>query len=254
MNLNQFSLKDKTILITGASGDLGRRTAITLSDAGAKIIITGRDALKLKETLDQLIGDGHSMIVADLTEEDSITKLAQSCTDMHGVVHSAGMVEMFPTKFLNRKKINNTFEINFIAPILLMTALFRYKKIKKQASIVFVSSLASEHPYASGAMYAASKAALEAYSKVLAAEHINIYLRSNAIAPAIIKSSLFEGTKTFVKTIRRDTDEHEKDYLFGYGEPSDVANLILFLISDASKWITGQTIPLDGGYLRGLMS
>lgn len=254
MALEQFKLKDKTILITGASGDLGKQTAITASEAGASIIITGRNESKLKQTLDLLQGSNHQMILADLSDEDAIIELAQQINNVDGVVHSAGLVEMFPTKFLNRKKIDNTLNINLIAPILLMTALFRYKKINRRSSIVFISSLASEHPYASGAMYAASKAALEAYSKVLAAEHANIALRSNSIAPAIIKSALFDGTKEFVKTIRTDTDSHEKDYLFGYGEPADVANLVLFLLSDASKWITGQTIPLDGGYLRGLMS
>lgn len=254
MTLSQFSLKDKTILVTGASGDLGKQIAITASEAGAKLIITGRDEAKLEETYNQLLGKEHQIIVADLCNEESITELAKKCAEVQGVVHSAGMVEFFPTKFINRKKIENTFNINFIAPILLMTALFRYKKIKHHSSIVFISSLASKHPYASGALYAASKSALEAYSKVLATEHSNIFLRSNSVAPAIIKSALFEETKAFVKTIRTDKEDHEKDYLFGYGEPNDVANLILFLLSDASKWITGQTIPLDGGYLRGLMS
>ncbi|HMZ34843.1 MAG TPA: SDR family oxidoreductase [Chitinophagaceae bacterium] len=254
MGIKQFSLDNKTILITGASGDLGAQTAITLSEAGANVVITGRNELKLKEISNKLNNKACEILLADLTNEESINELAKQCPKVDGVVHAAGVVELFPTKFINKKKIDFTFNINFVAPVLLMTALFRNKKINNRASIVFISSLASEHPYASGAMYSASKAAIEAYSKTIAAEHANIFLRSNSIAPAIIKTKLFDKTEDFVKSIRTDKDNHEKDYLFGYGEPSDVSNLVLFLLSEASKWITGETIPLDGGYLRGLMT
>lgn len=254
MSLEQFTLKDKVILISGASGGIGRQTAIAISQAGAKVIITGRDEVRLNETFRQLEGSGHQMIITDLCNEDEISQLAQQTDAVDGIVHGAGIVEHFPTKFINRKKINATFEVNFIAPVLLMTALFRHKKINKNCSVVFISSRAGEYPYQSGALYSASKIALESYSKVLAVEHADIKLRSNAIAPAIVKTNMFDQTVKLLSQLNSSAEIDRKSYLLGYGEPQDVANIILFLLSDASKWITGQTIPMDGGYLRGLTS
>jgi len=254
MSLEQFTLKNKTILITGASGGIGKQTAITISEAGAKVIVTGRNEENLLKTYHALIGNNHQYIVADLCNEDEIQDLAQQINAVDGVVHGAGIVEHFPTKFINRKKINNTFDVNFVAPVLLMTALFRYKKIKKNSSIVFISSRAGEFPYTSGALYSASKIALESYSKTLSVEHIGIKMRSNAIAPAIVKSEMLNRTVELLNSLNSKAEIEKSSYLFGYGEPLDVANIILFLLSDASKWITGQTIPLDGGYLRGLTS
>ena len=79
-------------------------------------------------------------------------------------------------------------------------------------------------------------------------------MRSNAIAPAIVKSEMLNRTVELLNSLNSKAEIEKSSYLFGYGEPLDVANIILFLLSDASKWITGQTIPLDGGYLRGLTS
>lgn len=255
MNLEQFSLKNKTILITGASGGIGKQTAITISEAGAKVIVTGRNEENLLKTYHALIGNNHQYIVADLcNEEDGINKLTAQLPKLDGIVHAAGIVDLFPTKFINKKKINITFDINFVAPVLLMTSIFRNKLINNNCSVVFISSHAAIYPYISGALYAASKAALENYSKVLAGEHSNINLRSNAIAPAIIKTDMFEKAKNLAQSLDKDVEANERKYLLGYGDTQDVANLILFLLSDASKWITGQTIPLDGGYLIGLIS
>ena len=242
MKTEAFQLKDKVILVTGASGDIGRQVAITISEAGANVILTGRDKEQLTKTMNMLIGEGHKMIVSDLTSEEDINVLAQQCTGLNGVVHSAGMAEFYPTKFINRKKIDNTFIINFYAPVLLMTALFKHKKIKEEASIVFISSFSSNYPFTNGALYSSSKAALESYSKVLASEHRKIKLRSNSVAPAMIKTKILESAKIFAETISTNLDEVESQYLLGYGEPVDVANIILFLLSDASKWVTGQKI------------
>ncbi|MFN8284400.1 MAG: SDR family oxidoreductase [Chitinophagales bacterium] len=253
MALEQFNLTNKTILITGASGDLGRQTAITASEAGAHVIITGRDESKLKQTLNLLTGDKHQIIIADLSNEDEIAKLAQQINSVDGIVHSAGKAEFFPTKFIDRKRITATYEVNFFAPVLLMTSLFKYKKINKKCSVVFLSSFSGLHPFSNGALYCSSKAAIECYSKVLAVEHIKLQLRSNTIAPAMVRTKLLEESEALAALTNANTKQIEEKYLLGYGEPIDVANLIIFLLSDASKWMTGQNIPIDGGYLRGLM-
>ncbi len=251
---DKLSLNGKTILVTGATGDIGRQIAITLSEHGATMIITGRNEEKLKQTNSLLHGNNHTLIIADLTIENDINELAEKCFKLDGIVYSAAVIDMFPTKFINRKRIETTFLTNFYGPVLLMTALFKYKKINTEASITFISSFASKYPYTTGALYSASKSAIESYSKVLTAEHRNIKLRSNCVSPAIIQSKVFEDTKTFIDSISSKTNEIEKKYLLGFGSPEDVSNLVLFLQSNASKWITGQNYILDGGFLRGLMS
>lgn len=248
--LNIHDLSGKTILLTGASGGIGQQTAITISQAGGTLILTGRNHQKLETTLAKLDGVGHQIIIADLTAEEDIKLLAANCPPVDGVVHGAGIVEVFPTRFINKQKIDTTFSINFYAPVLIMTALFRHKKINKNSSIVFISSLSSSRPYNSSSLYAASKSALETYCKALAGENKDIGLRANSISPGVIKTDMYEQMKQLHSA--EAVENHEKYYLLGYGEPIDVANFILFLLSNASKWMTGQTIVLDGGYLLGL--
>lgn len=257
MALERFLLKDKTILITGASGGIGRQTAITITEAGGNVIITGRDKFRLQETFNLLLNEGNKMIPIELTDELEIKRLIQNCPSLDGVIHSAGIADLYPTKFINKKKIEETFAINYFAPILLMAGLFQSKKINNKASIVFLSSFSSHSPFPSGALYTGSKAALENYSHVLAVEHAKTGLRSNCVAPALVKTSIYENTfqsNAALDDVDKTAKEYEKVYLHGFGMPSDVADAILFLLSDASRWITGQTITLDGGYMLGMVS
>jgi NAD(P)-dependent dehydrogenase (short-subunit alcohol dehydrogenase family) len=257
MSLERFFLKNKTILVTGASGGIGRQIAITITEAGGNVIITGRDEIKLNETFNLLLNKGNKMIPIELTKDSEIGKLIQFCPPLDGVIHSAGIADLYPTKFINKKKIDETFSINYFAPMLLMAGLFQAKKINNKASIVFISSFSSHSPFPSGALYTGSKAALENYSHVLAVEHAKTGLRSNCVAPALVKTEIYENTfqsNAALENIDKTAKEYEKVYLHGFGNPSDVADAILFLLSDASRWITGQTIILDGGYMLGMVS
>jgi len=252
----QFNLDGKTILVTGASSGIGRQTAISISAMGGKIVATGKTESKLKETMGSLSGEGHSMVVADLTNPGDIEALLSKIEKVSGVVHSAGIVEPFPTRFINKEKIDHTFAINYTAPAVLMSSLLRGRKLDNPSSIVFISSFSSAYPYPTGAMYVSTKAALEAYSKVLAIENFKSGLRSNCVCPALVRTGIFN--QTFNTEVDPKADErmkrYESLYPHGIGETTDVANAIIFLLSDASKWITGQSIVLDGGYLLGLLS
>ena len=253
---HRFRLDGKTILVTGASSGIGRQIAIDIAAMGGCVIITGRSEQKLSETSTYLTGEGHVKIPADLTVPEDIKRLATEISGIDGVVHCAGIVDPFPTRFVNQQKIDAMFAVNFNGPVLLMTALFKEKKINKQSSIVFISSFSSQYPYLSGGMYVSSKAALESYSKVLAVENYTSGLRSNCVCPALVKTEIYD--KTFDKDRDPDaaakSEKHGKLYLHGIGVPTDVSNMVLFLLSPASKWITGQSIILDGGYLLGVLS
>jgi NAD(P)-dependent dehydrogenase (short-subunit alcohol dehydrogenase family) len=125
--------------------------------------------------------------------------------------------------------------------------LIKKKKVNKGASFVFISSISAKHPYIGGSMYTGSKSALETFSKVLALELKSKLVRSNCIAPAMVKTEMYE--KGIEKGSKEFMEEHIAKYPFGAGEPEDLAQAICFLLSDASRWINGITLTMDGGFL-----
>lgn len=249
MSSNPFTLANKTILITGASSGIGKEVAISSSKMGATIVITGRNENRLKNTFENLQGKNHQYIQADLTNDNDISKIINAVGPLNGVVHCAGILQPFPIKFIQQKQIDTMFKINYNAVVLLTSKLFKHKKILDNASFVFISSISgNSRPYFGGALYAGSKAAIEAFSRGLAFENAGQKIRSNCISPAIIKTPIFDE---YIGTITVDDHikEYEKQYPLGFGEPVDVANAAIFLLSDASRWITGSTIVMDGGLM-----
>lgn len=240
-----FDLTGKTILITGASSGLGQQAAISSSMQGATLIITGRDKTRLDETLKRLKGDNHKAIIADLCYEEQINNLVDQLPKLNGVVYSVGISDLTPAQFLNSEIINKNYKINFEASVLLSTRILRKKRLLKGSSIVFISSISTVYPFAGGAMYISTKAALEAYSRVLALELAPKKIRSNCLRPAFVKTHMLDETaENYSKAV---VDKIEEQQLLGLGEPEDVANAIVFFLSDASKWITATNLILGGG-------
>ncbi|MGZ3932152.1 MAG: SDR family NAD(P)-dependent oxidoreductase, partial [Bacteroidia bacterium] len=238
-----FHLHHKTVLITGASSGIGRQAAIDASKMGAAIMLVGRDEARLKETLAQLEGSSHKHFVCDLTDAAAIQQLAAELPALDGIVHCAGIVKPFPVMFIDEKRIAETLKINLHSPMLIMTALTAKKKISKNCSVVFISSVSSLYPHAGGALYSISKAGIEAYSRSLALEYVSKGLRSNCIAPALIKTPMYEFAEKSMTSM--DMDEHIKEnYPLGLGLPEDVSNMIVFLLSEASRWITGKKFDM----------
>ncbi len=247
--MNPFQLNNKTILITGASSGIGKQAAISMSQMGANVVITGRDQKRLDETFQLLKGKNNSQFSADLLVQEELKNMVEQLPQLDGVFNCAGIVKPFPIKFISAEVLDEVFKINFNAQVLLMAQLTRQKKINKNASIVFSSSIAAAHPYKGGALYSSSKAALETYSKVIALEFSNLGIRSNCIASAMVKTPMFDTAEH--QGTKERMDEHIQKYPLGVGLPSDVTNAAIFLLSDASRWMTGQTITLDGGFLLG---
>jgi NAD(P)-dependent dehydrogenase (short-subunit alcohol dehydrogenase family) len=244
--MNAFDLKGKTVLVTGASSGLGRQTAITASEYGAKVVITGRDAARLEETFKSLHGEGHMQILADLTIQADIDRLVAGLPVLEGLVHSTGISELTPTRFITAENIAKTFRIGFDASVLLTAAILRKKKLaKERSSIVFISSISTRYPFVGGALYISAKAALEAYARVLALELAPRGTRVNCVAPAFVRSPMLEETAEHYS--REAVDMIEQRQLMGLGDPVDVANTIVFYLADASKWISATNLILGGG-------
>lgn len=241
-----ITLNNKTVLVTGASSGIGRACAVLCDQLGAQVIITGRNEAELKATASQL-KNKHQIIVADLTHENQLSELVKNCNNLDGLINCAGIVKPLPVKFIKSKHISEMFEANFNSTVILCSELSSAKKLNNHASVIFLSSISSLHPYIGGALYSASKAALEAFCRTFAIEHATKKIRANVIAPALVKTKIFDETE--LATSEEEMKNYEAQYPLGFGEPIDIANCAAFLLSDASKWITGTTIKMDGGLL-----
>lgn len=239
-----FSLTGKKILVTGASSGIGKEAAILISKAGASVFITGRDKDRLNETISLLEGSGHQVFAADLTDTGAIAELTEKLPALDGMVHSAGITGHLPAKFIQKEDIGSYFNINYQVPVLLTAQLLKKKKINPGASIVFLASVATKYPYFGGALYSGTKAALEAYSRVLSVELAPKGIRSNCVSPSFVKTPMVEKAG---ETISNEVlEKFERIMPLGFGTPDDVAKAILYLLSDASKWVTGTILQLGG--------
>ena len=241
-----INLKGKTILVTGASAGIGAAVAQLCSDLGAKVCITGRNMDRLSEVSKQLSNESE-FFQADLTLEKEIDDLVKALPCIDGWVHCAGIIEPFPIKFIQSKHIKSMFTINFDSACLLTSKLMQLKKINSSASFVFISSISNKHPYKGGSLYAASKAALESFSRSIALEFSSKGVRSNCISAALVETEMFERTKNALSEI--ELLGILSSYPLGIGKPMDVAHASAFLLSNQSSWMTGTTITLDGGLL-----
>ena len=248
MNNNPFSLAGKTILVTGASSGIGRETAIACSRMGATVVITARNAERLQETKNSLHRDGqeHQQLTADLTLTDEVTRLVASLPPLDGAVLCAGNSTTLPLQFGTREKFDNMFDVNFFAPVELLRLLYKKKLLVKGASVVLLASIGGTHSFMPGnGVYGASKAALNSLMKYAAREYASRKIRVNSICPGMVDTPLIHrGTIT-----EEQLAEDAKKYPLGrYGRPDDIANGAIYLLSDASSWLTGHDLVIDGGF------
>lgn len=241
---NPFSLEGKTILVTGASSGIGRTTAIECSKMGAICVITGRSEERLNETLSHLIGDGHVCIAADISTQEGIDKLISEIPMLDGVVNNAGISTSKPISFYKQSDIERIFQTNAFAPMLVIKSILKKKKINSGGSIVFTSSTAAFMSSFGNGIYGSSKAAVMSYMHYCAKELAEKGIRANAIHPAMIDTPLIHDAAFSEADMQADMQRYP---LKRYGRPEEVAYMMIYLLSDASAWVTGQSFVIDGG-------
>ncbi|KAA6347118.1 3-oxoacyl-[acyl-carrier-protein] reductase FabG [termite gut metagenome] len=245
---NPFSLEGKTILITGASSGIGRGIAIECSKLGAKLILSGRNLERLHETLNLLETEGHIAIQADLSKQEEIERLVTEIPEINGCVHSAGIPKICAVKFINRDLIEEILNVNTIAPILLTSLLIKKKKLQKKSSIIFISSITGVYvSYTGHSSYSASKGAINGFVKSAALELANQGSRVNSINPGLIPTKIFELSDTIFSGEQFNNAMPDQYPLKSVGTPEDIAYGAIYLLSDASRWVTGINLVIDGG-------
>lgn len=247
---NPFSLENKTILVTGASSGIGKAIAIECSKLGANLVINGRNETRLKSTFDELdtsMSQQHQMIVADLTTAEGIESLISLKVGFDGVSSNVGIVTgNKPIKFIETEDLLNVINTNTVSHITLAKMLFKKKFLNKNSSYVFTASIGGTFSHGPGnAIYGVSKSAIDSFMKYAAIEYAARGIRCNSVCPGMIETPMINLDALTDEDKAKDA---EKYLLKRYGKPEEVAHLHAFLLSDASSYITGDSIVIDGGY------
>ena len=243
---NPFSVEGKTILITGAASGIGKATALQCSEMGANMILLDLNKEGLNHTKAALQGGDNEVIAINLTDFDSLKEMVSKLPKLDGVVSNAGIFYSMMAKLSEKKDMEKIFEINTFSHINLIQQIMEQKKLNKGASIVFTSSMSGVFCGAvGGSLYGATKSALAGYAKALAVELAPRGIRVNTIHPGMINTPLIHSAALSQDVL----DEDKKNYPLGrYGEPEEVAYSIIYLLSEATKWMTGTQLLIDGGF------
>lgn len=245
---NPFSLEGKSILVTGASSGIGRGIAVTCAKMGAKVVLSGRNEARLQETLSSMDGEGHVVLCGDLNAENTRMDIVGKMPELNGVVHCAGISQIQMAKFMDQSSLEGIFKTNVFSPLLLNTLLLKKKKLQKNSSVIFISSISGVYRSQIGeGGYGATKAALAGFVKSLALELSAQGIRVNTIHPGVVKTPLLEVSNgTFGE---EELEALRQKYpMKRFGKPEDIAYCAVYLLSDASNWMTGSNILIDGGF------
>jgi NAD(P)-dependent dehydrogenase (short-subunit alcohol dehydrogenase family) len=241
-----MNLEGKTYIVTGASSGIGNQICIDIAKLGGIVIAMGRNEERLKETINTLPHEGHSYLVGDLADFETLTSQVKQMPGINGIIHSAGIATYLPFKAISNANLREIQQINYEAPLLLTQLLLKNKKISKGGSIVFIASISAMIGVVGNSLYAGSKAGLVAASRAMALELATQKIRVNCISPGMVITPMTEKIQA---TISEEAfKENEMLHPLGFGYPEDISNVVTFLLDDGSRWITGSNIVVDGGY------
>lgn len=246
MEYSPYSIEGKTILITGGAGGIGSEVARVCSKLGARVVLTDirEDALQAAlVSLDKVEAGEHLAITADLTNPDDLNRLVDQMPDLDGFVCNAGVMKLVLAQFITEEELTRIQRINLNAPILLTKALLKKKKIRKGGSIVFTASAAGVYRVSIGnAIYATTKCGIDAFMRTVALEYGPKGIRCNSVNPGMVETSLIGGF-----TEEQKQKEMQNYPLRRFAKPEDIALGIVYLLSDASSFVTGTALKIDGG-------
>ena len=242
---NPFSLEGKTVVVTGASSGIGRATAILCAEMGAKVVALGRNEQRLAETMALLQGEGHVLSAFDLNDENAMDMAIAALSLVDGVACCAGVANMNPFQFVAKEEMDRVFSANFFSPVMLVNKLLKAKKLQKGSSVVFVSSVDGPkvvHP--GNSVYSASKSALVGMARNMAVDLVGKKIRVNSVLPGTTDTKMIR-TANVTEEMLQETAKALPMKRFAV--PQEIAKAIVFLLSEASSYITGAELVVDGG-------
>lgn len=241
--MDRFTLKNKTILVTGASSGIGAGVSYDLASMGANVIVSGRNKERLYDVFKSLPVGMHEYYVSDLLSLNSIDELVPNLPVLDGLVFCAGIVKTMPVRNIQDTAIEEIFQTNIMSSIQLCKRLLRNKKIAKGGSVVFISSVSTFNVKIGNSLYSATKGAVNSFAKAMALEVAPLKIRVNCIQPGFIQTGLLNSGIISQEQLGLYIAKHP----LGLGTPSDISNGCIYLLSDASRWMTGSIITIDGG-------
>lgn len=248
---NVFRLDGKNIIVTGASSGIGKQCAIECSKQGANVVLIGRNTNRLQQTFGELMGENHLYYKQDLTDFDSIadvvTDVVSRLGAINGLIHSAGIELVLPLKLLTHKHYEKVFSINVIAGYEIAKQVTKKKFFSENGgSLVFIASVTGIKGEAVKLAYSSSKAAVINGVKSLALELASRKIRVNALSPAVCETQM---SRAFLDKLSPEANEAIiKKHPLGLGQTDDIAYGCIYLLSDASRWVTGTNLVIDGGF------
>jgi NAD(P)-dependent dehydrogenase (short-subunit alcohol dehydrogenase family) len=245
-------MRGKRILVTGASSGIGRAVAVSLSNVGASVVLTGRDEDKLSSTAAKLGGGGHSVYPFDLSRGDEIPgflkKIALDQGSLDGIFHAAGTASVRAITSVNPSLVDKIFSSSIKGALLLSRGFCREGVFNQRAncSLVFMSSVAAARGQTGLSVYSASKGAVDSMVRSLAVEFAERRIRVNSLTAGAVRSEMHD--KLVENLPSESLQAYEARHLLGFGSVEDVSRAALFLLSDLSGWVTGTNLVVDGGY------
>ncbi|MCO5257618.1 MAG: SDR family oxidoreductase [Lentimicrobium sp.] len=249
---NPFSLVGKNIVVTGASSGIGRQTAVICSQMGARVVLIARNNERLKETLSLMQSpENHLVYSIDLAElsgiEAAIKEAVEKMGKLHGLVNAAGISTTLPLKLISNDKLDEFFKTNVYSAVL-MSRLFTKQAIvsNEGGSVIMFSSVMGIVGETGKTLYSLTKGALISAAKSMALEFASKKIRFNAISPGVVVTPMSQNAvySQDEESLNKITALHP----LGLGMPDDIANACVYLLSDASRWVTGSNLVVDGGY------
>lgn len=248
---NPFSLESKNIIVTGASSGIGQQVAISCSKMGARVIMIGRNEERLKGTMSQMVGEGHLFFSFDLNNLEGMKGLVSDIVavtgPLNGVVNCAGISTTNLFKLTKPDELDKFFHTNVYSGYFFTQECTKMVNFSKEGgSIIFFSSIAGSFGEVGKSTYGMTKAALLNLAKHLACELAKKKIRVNAVSPGAICTPINMNLPHMKDPEKRAALEAQ--HLLGLGETSDIANACIYLLSDASRWVTGANLFVDGGF------